>query len=199
MRRSRVVLAVAAAALLLSCSRPPQADIDAARAALASAAQSADVVTYAPDSLRAAREKADAFEEELAAQMKKPGIMRRFDDVRELAVKAGELAQAAESDAAQAKAQVALDAALLADEVDAAIPTMETKVWAAKRVPRIKLDIIANIALVPEQARATVDDARKDIADGAFAAAKAKLLAVKDQLASSEETIIEQTRIARSR
>jgi hypothetical protein len=199
MRRSRVVLAAAAAAFLLSCSRPPQADIDAARAALASAALSVDVVTYAPDSLRAAQEKAAALEAELADQMRKPGIMRRFDAVRDLAVKAAELAATAESDAARTKAQVALDAALLADEVDAAIPTVETKVWVARRVPRIKLDIIATVALVPAQARATVEDARKDIEDGAFAAAKAKLLAVKDQLASSEETLLEQTRIARSR
>ena len=199
MRRTRVVLAAVAATLLLSCSHPPQADIDAARAALASAAQSADVVTYAPDSLRAAQEQAAAFEAELAAQAKKPGVMRRFDAVRDLAAKAAELAAAAEADAAHAKAQVALDAALLADEVESAIPTVETKVWAAKRVPRIKLDIIATIALVPAQARATVEDARKDIAAGAFAAAKAKLLAVKDELANSEETMVEQTRIARSR
>jgi hypothetical protein len=199
MRRSRVVLATAAAALLLSCSRPPQADIDAARAALGSAAQSADVVTYAPDSLRAAQEEAAAFEAELSAQMKKPGFMRRFDAVRGLAVKAAELAAAAQADAAQAKAEVALDAAMLADEVTAAIPTVESKVWAAKRVPRIKLDIVATIGLVPAQARATVEDARQDIAAGDFATAKAKLLAVKDQLTRSEETLIEQTRIAKSR
>jgi hypothetical protein len=61
------------------------------------------------------------------------------------------------------------------------------------------MDIIAPLQLVPEQARAAVDDARKDIATGEFAAAKARLMAAKDQLSSSAETITEQTRIARSR
>ncbi len=198
-RRSRAFLSVAAAALLAACSPPPQAAIDAARAALETAVRSADVVTYAPDSLRAAQEKSAALEAELAVQLKKPGLLRRFDLVQALAARAAELAGKAQTDAAAAKEQVAHDAAHLVDEVSVAIPTVESKVWAARRVPRIKLDIIANIALVPGQARAAVDDARKDIAAGAFAVAKAKLLAVKDELTLSEETIVEQTRIARSR
>jgi hypothetical protein len=66
-------------------------------------------------------------------------------------------------------------------------------------VPRIKLALIAPLQQLPEQARATVADAQKDISAGAFAAAKAKLSAVREQLAASTQTITEQTRIARSR
>ena len=199
MRRSRAFLAIAAATLIVSCSQPPQAVIDSARSAVDDAAHNADVITYSPDSLRAAQDKAAALEAEVAAQMKKPSLMRRFDDVQVLAEGAAALAAKAMSDAAAAKAQVAQDAAALADEVNAEIPILESKVWAARRVPRIKLDIVGAIALVPAQARATVDDAQSDIAAGSYAVAKAKLLAAKDQLASSEETLVEQTRVARSR
>ncbi len=198
MRVSRAFLAVAAAAILVSCSHPPQAAIDAARSALQEAERDADVVTYAPDSLRAAQERAAALEAELAAQMKKPAFLRRFEATQRLAGETSDLAGTAVADAVQAKTRVALEAASLANELDAAIPQVEYKVWAARRVPRIKLDIIATVALVPAQARAAVEDARKDIDAGDYAAAKAKLLAVKDQLTSSEETITEQTRIARS-
>jgi hypothetical protein len=199
MRRSRAFFALVGAVLLASCANPPQAAIDAAKKALDEAGRSADVITYAPDSLRAAREAASALDTELAGQMKKPSIMRRFDSVQILADTAKTAAESAISDATAAKAQVAQDAAALIDEVSASASTVESKVWAAKRVPRIKLDLIANAALAPTQARATMVDARKDIDSGAFAAAKAKLLAAKDLLAHSEETILEQTRIARSR
>ncbi len=199
MRRSRAFFALVGAVLLASCANPPQAAIDAARKALDAAGLSADVVTYAPDSLRAARDAAASLDTELAAQMKKPSIMRRFDAALALAVAAKTAADSAVSNAAASKAQVAQDAAALVDEVSALASTVESKVWAAKRVPRIRLELIASAALAPNQARATVLDAQKDIDAGAYAAAKAKLLAAKDQLARSEETLLEQTRIARSR
>ncbi len=199
MRGSRTLLAAAAVLLLASCSRLPQAEIDAARTALAAAAENVDVVTYAPDSLRAAQEKASALDAALAAQMQKPGFLRRFDAVQGLAGAVSQAAAKAISDAASAKSQVAMDAAVLADEVETRIPTVEYKVWAAKRVPRIKLDVITAHAQDTADARATVADARRDIDSGAFAAAKAKLLAANDKLTSLEEIIVEQTRIAQAR
>ncbi len=198
MRRARAFLAVAAAALLASCAHPPQAAIDTARAALQEAERDSDVVTYAPDSLRAAQEQGAALETELASQMKKPGFLRRFDAVQQTALQAADLAGKAVADAVQAKTRVALEAASLLDELEAAIPQVEYKVWAARRVPKIKLDIIATVAVVPGQARAAIDDAQKDIDSGDYAAAKAKLLAVKDQLTFCEDTVTEQTRIAKS-
>ena len=39
---------------LFACAKPPQAEIDAARSAVASAAKNADVVAYAPDTLKSA-------------------------------------------------------------------------------------------------------------------------------------------------
>jgi hypothetical protein len=199
MRIARALAAVALLTFLAACAQPPQAEIDAARAALDSASRNADVVTYAPDALRSAQEKLNALDAELALQAHRSALSRSFDSAAALARETAALAAKAGTLAIADKQQVASDAAGLVEEVTAAIPGFESKVWAARRVPRIKLDLIAPLQLVPDQARAAVDDARKDIATGEFAAAKARLMAAKDQLSSSEETITEQTRIARSR
>jgi hypothetical protein len=199
MKIARVFAMAALVSVLAACAHPPQAEIDAAHAALESASRNPDVITYAPDALRRAQEKVNALDEEISLQAKRSGLSRNYDAAAVLAREASDLSSRAGTEAVEAKQQIADDAAGLVDAVTAAIPTFESKVWAAKRVPRIKLDIIAHLQLVPDQARAAVDDARKDIASGAFAAAKARLMAAKDQLSSSEETITEQTRIARGR
>jgi hypothetical protein len=199
MKIARVFAIAALLSALAACAHPPQAEIDAAHAALESASRNPDVITYAPDALRRAQEKSSALDEEISLQAKRSGFSRNYDAAAALAREASDLSARAGTEAVAAKQQIADDAAGLVDTVTAAIPAFESKVWAAKRVPRIKLDIIAPLQLVPDQARAAVDDARKDIASGAFAAAKARLMAAKDQLSSSEETITEQTRIARGR
>ncbi len=199
MKSARAFTLFALLASLVSCAHPPQAEIAAARAALDAASRSADVVTYAPDALRRAQEKMDALDAEIAAQARRAVVSRNYDSARTLAREADGLATQASSDAVTTKQQVAKDAVGLADEMTAAIPAFESKVWAARRVPRIKLDVIMPLQFVPNQARAAVDEARRDIASGSFAAAKARLVTVRDQLSSCEETITEQTRIARSR
>ena len=199
MKIARVFAVAALLSVLAACTHPPQAEIDAAHAALDVALRNPDVVTYAPDALRRAQERLNALDEEVALQARRSGISRSYDAAAALAKEATDLSTRAATDAVAAKQQIADDAAGLVDAVTAAIPTFESKVWAAKRVPRIKLDVIAPLQLVPDQARAAVENARKDIASGAYAAAKARLMAAKDQLSSSEETITEQTRIARGR
>jgi hypothetical protein len=198
MKIARLCAAAAFLSVLAACAHPPQAEIDAARAALVSAARDSDVVTYAPDALRRAQEKLDALDAELALQLKRSALTRSYDSAAAMAKETADLAVRAGTDAIAAKQQVAADAAALLDEITAALPGFERKVWAARVVPRIKMDLIKPLQLVPDQARTALDDARRDIAAGAFAAAKARLMTARDQLSSSEETITEQTRIARS-
>jgi hypothetical protein len=199
MREIRPLVLLAVLLLLASCAKPPQAEIDAAKAAMDTTAKSADVVTYAPDELRLAQEKIAALDAEVAAQARRSPLSRNYDATRALAHDATGAATQALMAAAATKQQVAQEAAALAEEITSSIPQFESKVWAARRVPRIKLDLIMPLGLLPEQAREVVQDARQDISAGAFATAKAKLQAIKDQLATCEETIAEQTRIARSR
>jgi hypothetical protein len=167
MKIARVFAAAALVSFLAACAHPPQAEIDAAREALDAASRNPDVITYAPDALRRAQEKTAALDGEIALQGKRSRLSRSYDAAAELAKEALDLSARAEGEAVAAKQQVAQDAAGLVETVTAAIPAIESKVWAAKRVPRIKLDIIAPLQLIPEQARAAVDDARKDIASGA--------------------------------
>jgi len=198
MKLLRSIIVLAAVFSVASCAHPPQAEIDAAQAVLDAAANNADVVTYAPDSLRVAQEKMAELGAEIAAQARRSALSRRYDSAKSLALEAGAGARRAVADAATAKEQVARDASALLEEVTASIPQFESKVWAAKRVPRIRLDVINPMGLIPQQARATIEDANKDFAAGSYAATKAKLMAVKDKLTSCQETILEQTRIAHS-
>jgi hypothetical protein len=198
MKLLRSIIVLAAVLCIASCAHPPQAEIDAAQAALDAAAKNADVVTYAPDSLRVAQEKMAELGAEIAAQARRSALSRTYDTATSLALEAGADARRAIADAAAAKRQVARDASALVEEVSAGIPQFESKVWAAKRVPRIRLDVINPMGLIPQQARTTIEDANRDIAAGSYAAAKAKLMAVKDKLSNCQETILEQTRIAHS-
>jgi hypothetical protein len=199
MKRLRACIVILLLVGLGSCASPPQAEIDAARKALDAAALDADVITYAPDSLRAAREKLAALEAEVAAQARRSALSRRYEAAKTLAEEAAAMARKAGDEAAAEKRQTAVEAAGLVDEVTAAINAFESKLWAAKRVPRIKLAVIAPLQALPGQARAAVADAQKDIQSQAFATAKAKLLAVKTQLSEAAQTITEQTRMARAR
>jgi hypothetical protein len=199
MRNMRPLVVLAVLFALAACAQPPQAEIDAAKAALDAAARSTDVDIYAPDQLRAAQERMAGLDAEIGAQAKRSALSRNYDTAKSLALDVAVLAKASVDAAVISKQQVAKDAVQIADDLTAAIPAFERKVWNARGVRRINLDIITPLQPVPEAARQTVADARKDIESGAYATAKAKLLAVKDQIASCEETITEQTRIARSR
>lgn len=199
MRYLRVLGICTAVLAVAACAKIPQAEIDAARSAVSAAIANADVMTYAPDSLRAAQEKLSALDSELAAQQKKSPVSRNYDRSAALAKETAAAAQGAQSDAQTSKQQAARDAASLIEKIGTAIPDFETKVWVARRVRGIKLDAIAPLSLLVDQARLALNDARKDLDSGSFAAARAKAMAVQDWLAQGEETITEQTRIAKSR
>jgi hypothetical protein len=198
MKLFRSAVAIAVVMAVVGCAKPPQAEIDAAKTALDAAAKNSDVITYAPNSLRTAQEKMGALDEEIAAQARKSAISRRYETARELASLAAAAAARAPKDAARAKEEVAREAASLVEKLEAAIPEFEARTYAARRVKGIKLDFAA-LALAAEQARLALGDARRSLAAGAFAAAKAKLMAAQDRLAAELENIMEQTRVAKSR
>ena len=98
-----------------------------------------------------------------------------------------------------AQQQAARDAASLIEKIGTTLPDFESKVWVAKRVRGIDMKQISDLVLGIDQQRFVIDDARKDLDAGSFAAARAKAMAVQDWLSQGEEKITEQTRIARSR
>ncbi len=62
---------------LFACAKPPQAEIDAAKAAVAKAAANSDVVTYAPEALAKAQDALSRMQTELTA--------KHYDKVKTLA------------------------------------------------------------------------------------------------------------------
>lgn len=180
MRLVRPVLAALLVIGLFACAKPPQAEIDAAKAAVATAAASSDVVTYAPETLARAQDALSRMETELAA--------KKYDKVKTLALEASAAAAKALTDAAANKEKVKADAAALIAAMKKALPEAEKTVNAAKRIPKTGLDFAA-LARSLAAAKASLAEADADYANGSFMAAFTKATSVQTALADGERTV----------
>lgn len=175
---------------LFACAKPPQADIDAARAAVASAAKNADIAAYAPDTLKSAQDKLAQMDTELRA--------RHYDKVKTLALDAKTTAEAAVNDAARNKEKAQADARTLIDALKKALPAAERKAASARNVKGIKLDFDA-LGKQLADAKAAVADADKDLGAGNFAAALRKAIAVQAQINDGEKAVSDAVQAAAAR
>ncbi len=181
MKYAKVFLPIVVLALLLgACAKPPQADIDAARAAVADAAKNADIVAYAPDTLKSAQDKLAQMETELTA--------KHYDKVKALAIDAKATAGTAANDAATGKSKMQADATTLIAALKQALPDASKKLAAAKKVRGIKLDF-AGLTKQLSDAQAAIVDADNDLTDGNFASAFQKATAVQAQLSDGEKAV----------
>ena len=180
MRYAKVFLPIVLALLVGACAKPPQADIDAARTAVAGAEKNADIVAYAPETLKSAQDKLAQMETELTA--------KHYDKVKALALDAKATAGTAANDAARGKEKAQADATALIAALKQALPDASRKLSNAKRVRGIKLDF-AGLTKQLSDAQAAVADADKDLADGNFASALQKATAVQAQLSDGEKAI----------
>jgi hypothetical protein len=190
MKYAKVFLPIVLALIVAACAKPPQADIDAARTAVANAAKNADIVAYAPDTLKSAQDKLAQMETELTA--------KHYDKVKALALDAKATAGTAANDAAKGKEKAQADATALIAALKQAIPDASKKLAAAKRVRGIKLDDAA-LTKALSDAQAAISDADKDLTDGNFASALQKATAVQTQLSDGEKTIADAIQAAGSR
>jgi hypothetical protein len=181
-----VVLVLAVAA----CAKPPQADIDAARTAVAAAAKNADIVAYAADTLKSAQDKLALMGTELAA--------KHYDKVKSLALDARALAETAAKDAVRNKEKVKADAATLIEALKKALPDVGRKLAAAKRVRGIKLDFGA-ITSKLNAAKTALAEADRDLSEGSYAAALQKASDVQAQLSDGEKSVSDAVQKAASR
>ncbi|MGO9307654.1 MAG: DUF4398 domain-containing protein [Spirochaetia bacterium] len=180
MKHAKVFLPIALALVVGACARPPQADIDAARAAVADAAKNADIVAYAPDTLKSAQDKLAQMESELTA--------KHYDKVKALALDARATAGTAANDAARGKEKAQADATALIAALQQALPDAAKKLASAKRVRGITLDF-AGLTKELSDAQAALADADKDLTDGNFASALQKATAVQAQLSAGEKAV----------
>ncbi len=180
MKALKVLIPVALVLALAACGKPPQADIDAARAAVAAAEKNADIVAYAPESLKAAQAALAQMETELAA--------KHYDKVKTLALQAKALAGTAANDVVTNKAKAQADATALIAALQKALPAASARIAAARRIAGVKLDFAA-LTQQLTQARAGLADAQKDLNAGNYASALQKATAIQNQLNAGEKQI----------
>jgi hypothetical protein len=187
MKFAKPVFAVLLILGLFACAKPPQAEIDAAKAAVAKAAAASDVVTYAPEALARAQDALSRMQTELTA--------KHYDKVKTLALEASAAAAKALTDAVAAKEKVKADATALIAAMKKAFPEAEKTVNAAKRIPRTGLDFAA-LAKALTGAKASLAEADADLAKGSFMAALNKASAVQTTLADSQKKVADAVQAA---
>jgi hypothetical protein len=176
----KVLIPIVIVAEIVACAKLPQAEIDAAKAAVAAAAQGADIVTYAGDTLKSAQDKLAQMDSEISG--------KNYDKVKSLALEAKAVAQSAANDAAKGKQKAQADATALVNSLKEALPATEQKVGAAKKVKGLKLDLKAFEKQLSD-AKAVVADAAKDLSDESYAAALQKASAAQTKLTDIEQQI----------
>ncbi len=110
MRSCSLLIPLVLATALGACAKPPQADVDAAKASVAAAAENADIVTYAADTLKAAEDELSRMQAELDA--------KHYDKVKSQALEARVDAEKAADDAARGKERAQADATSLIGTLD---------------------------------------------------------------------------------
>jgi len=100
--------------LVVGCAKPPQVELDKAKAALNTAAE-AEAATYAPQAWQAAQDAMNAVNAEMEVQANKFALFRSYKKTKELIATAEQAATAAEQagragkEKARQEAQAALD------------------------------------------------------------------------------------------
>jgi multidrug efflux pump subunit AcrA (membrane-fusion protein) len=123
MRKNHVfagVVLIAVAMLAVGCAKPPQPEIDAAKAALA-AAEQAEAGKYAPEALDTASQAMNAVNAELQAQEAKFALFRSYTKTKQLLADAQKAADDAKQAAIEGKEKAKNEARAAIDAVKAAV------------------------------------------------------------------------------
>jgi len=157
---TRMRMGAAAVALLVfgsvGCSSPPQAEIEAARAAIESARQ-ADAGTWAAQELKTAEDSLAAAEAEVAAQSGR--WFKGYGRARDLAAQAKQQAESAAAAAAANRERARSESEAAIGAADAALKTAEGSLKAAPATRYSKADRalfrneISKLAPVLQEAR----------------------------------------------
>lgn len=177
MRKALYAMMVVALLGLIACAKPPQAEIDAAKAAL-QAAKAAEAAIYAPESLKAVTDKEAALDTELATQQNK--FFKSYKVATQLTSELKQLAEKAKADAAAGKEKAK-------GEAEAAIVAAETGIQMAvetlKLAPKGKgsqADIAAMQGDI-DAATTAIGEAKADMTAEKYLDAKSKAENVKAQ------------------
>lgn len=190
MRKLAASLLVLALIALVACAKPPQQQIDAAKAAL-DEAKTAQADIYAPESLKAAEDKAAALDQELATQQSK--FFKSYKVATQLTTELQDLAAKAKEDAVAGKEKAKADAEAAITAAEAAVTAANEALGKAPKGKGSKADIEAMKADVAAAAQ-DVEAAKADMTTEKYFDAKAKADGAKakaDQVAADVQAAIE--------
>jgi hypothetical protein len=179
MRQNMLVILLVAGvgAFTTGCAKPPQADIDAAQAAIQKASNDG-AADYAADSLKSAQDAESALEAELKVQADKFSLSRSYSKAGELAVAAKTAGEKAEQDAIAGKEQAKNDASAVIEEAKAALTQAQDKLSNAPRGKGTQADLGALEADLTG-AESSIADAENAFAAERYLDARAKAEAAK--------------------
>ncbi len=177
-RFSLFALLVAAMVIVVGCGKPPETQIQQAKAAY-QAAEAAGAPQYAPEAWGRAKQAMDRLNAELDAQGKKSGLLRNYGRARTLADETLRLAKQAATDAGKKKDQLASDAAALIGEAKQLLQSAETRLAA---LPRVRGVDAAALRATLASARQQIDLAQADLDAGRFDDAQAKGAQARDAI-----------------
>lgn len=177
---------------LLACAKPPQTEIDAAKAAL-DAAKAAEADIYAPDALRAAEDSLNAIQTEVDAQAAKFALFRSYEKTKELVAAAKAAADKTTADANAMKEQIKGEAMVIFGEAKTELTAAQELLAKAPKGKGSKADIEAlkgdldAIQPMLDGAQASFDAGKFMDAKNGAQAAKDKAIYVKDAISNAIE------------
>jgi hypothetical protein len=190
MRKSHVfvgVLLLISAVLAVGCAKPPQQDIDTAKAAL-TAAEQAEAPKYAAEAWDKAQQGMNAVNAELEAQQAKFALFRSYTKAKQLIVDAQNEANAAKDAAIAGKEKAKNEAKAAIDAAKAALANAETLFAAVDKCPKAKRakDVKKDLGAVRgnlDAMKAQVADLDAKFAKEDFFGAKAQATTLAGQIA----------------
>jgi len=156
---SIIIISLTLILALGSCAKPPTAEADAARAAVAAAESNPDVPMYAANTLARAKDSLSRMQNELDA--------KKYESAKTLALETVKIADEAAAEAKTAKERVKASASSVFDSLKKNIAETEKALAAAGKTRGIKLDFTAASAELAAIKKA-MDAAGSDFNSGAF-------------------------------
>ncbi len=196
MRKSlwMLLLIVGAGLIFAGCASAPTAEINATKSAI-SAAQTEDVQTYAPESLKAAEDELNNALAEVEAQNAKFAMSRDYKKASELLKSAKDAAEKAVADAQAAKTKCKADAEALIAALPQTIADAKAALAKAPRGKDTKADLEAmqnDLKLAEE----SLNEANQAMGQEKFkealtkaTSAKEKATAIIDQVRQAQEKV----------
>ncbi len=178
-RNIRLLVVAVITLASVACAKPPQAQVDAANAAL-SKATGAGAPEYAREAYSAAQEAVAKLDAELKTQANKFALTRSYAEATRLAAAATAAAEKAANDAVQRKQAAQTEASTVVADARAAIQDAETALSDAPKGKGSKADLKA-LQSDLTAAKSALGEAETALNNEHFRDAKAKAEAAKEK------------------